>query len=75
MIFMLLIVLVMNHAFDFIKVNNTHYFLIGVGGNSFIGPTGFCQVDVTSTESPTAMLPSLVTRANRPRRGIMQSPT
>jgi len=38
------------HVHDFAtnKINNTHYFLIGVGGNSFIGPTGFVQVDVTS---------------------------
>jgi hypothetical protein len=37
------------HEFDQAKINNTQYLLVGVGGNSVIGPTGFAQVDVTST--------------------------
>lgn len=38
------------HGFEVHKLGNTSYYLIGVGGNTGVKPSGFCQVNVTNEE-------------------------
>jgi hypothetical protein len=38
------------HGFEVNTFGNTTYFLIGVGGNGSVKPSGFCQVDVSTIE-------------------------
>lgn len=43
------------HDFEYSRVNNTYYYMIGVGGNTAASPCGFSQIDLTTTAMRISM--------------------